>query len=283
MEKNIATTKKSNVPSTNVNQVREEVLRSDIIVPYLVITQPMTEVVAAGEQKPGQIVKSTNKLETLADSSKSLEIVFLHLPKAEWVLKQEQKDGKFKYRRAIPRNSLNEALPWDYMGDDNGDEVPAETKGAYRWKRVKRSSVFAILLSDIEADFVEKEKVAKGEFPDLNKALTPVLVSFTVTTYKEGRKIPTLYTKAKNYGMSLSQVVVPITCKAEKNDKGMYHVWVIDDNKLKQVPEKYRATIAQWSEMVNSGVELTTDNENAEMSEDVGSAKEEFKDVEEIC
>lgn len=246
----------------------DQVLRSDIIVPYLVKQEGMSDFVQARKAQIGDICKSTNPTK-LGDPEHPIEVIFLHNPKAEWALEQKQaKSDKFKFRRAIERNGVNENQSWSYWSDDQGlVELPANSPGATEWKRVKRLSVFALLVSDIEAEKIERVKASVGDLPDPSKALTPVIISFRVMSYNGGKEVSTFFTQAKSLGVAIWRYRMPMAVVFESNDRGSYYVWAPDRNNAKAVAKEDLPTVTAWAQIVGSGKGLKVD-ESGEQSGD---------------
>ena len=240
----------------------EEVLRSDIIVPYVTLMQGLSDFVKERKAQMGDIVRSTSR-EILGNPDKPINAIFLHYPKAEWVLEQKPpKSDKFEYRKSIPRTAANEALPWRYFSDDTGmvdfgaEAVPANST---EWKRVKRLSVFALLTGDVDAEKVERAKLDEGGLPDPSKALTPVIFSFRVMSYDAGKEICTFFNQAKSMGVPIWKYAMPMTCVLDQNDKGSFYVWKPMRTQAKAVDKANLDTVQMWATIVNSGAKLTVD------------------------
>lgn len=257
MENQMQPRQQAGVPSTHVNHA--QVLRTDILVPYVVIAQAMSESVQERKAQMGDIVKSTN-FEKLGDPDHPLEVIYLHYPKSNWVIEQKPKGGgRFEYRKTIPRDASNELLPWTFWADDDGNECQPTDKGASEWRRTKQLLVFAILPRDIEAAQAEMAKVEKGELPDPNKALTPVLLSFRSTSYKAGKEVCTFFTQAASMKVPIWKYTLPLGCTFEQNDEGKFYTWKVDRNKTKAVPKDQLVFVEEWVGMLTS-VNLKADD-----------------------
>lgn len=261
------------VPATNTGrQVTSytpntpEVLRSDIIVPYVVIAQAPSEAVKQRKAQMGDILRSTN-LELLGGPEQPLDIVFLGYPKSNWII--EQKEGaRFAYRRTEPRNAANETLPWNYIGDKDGNEVPQGTPGASEWRRVKQFLVFAILPRDIEAFEAEMKKVEAGDMPDPSKALTPVLISFRSTSFTAGKEVATFYTQARSMGQPMYLYKLKIGGVLAKNGDDSWYEWVVDRSKPVGVAKEHRPIIQEWVNILDQGTQLAV-HEDGENQSDI--------------
>ncbi len=247
----------------------EDVLRSDLIIPYAIVMQGLSDFVKERKAQMGDICRSMTA-EKLGDPDHSLNVVFLHKPKEDWVLEQKPpKQEKYVYRKAIPRSAENETLEWDYWSDDEGlIELAANQPGATQWKRVKRLSVFCLLKSDMDAARAEKEKLSRGELPDPNKSLTPVILSFRKTSYTAGKEISTFYTQARSMGVAIWKYMVPMGTTMKTNDNGdSYYVWTPDRTKVKPVSSEDMHDVQTWAAIINSGAKLTVDEEGESLGE----------------
>ena len=259
-QSNELATKGPNALSTAVAP-KQGVLRTDIIVPYVLIGQASSEYVKEKKAEIGDIVRSTTH-EKLGDPESPIDVIVLHNPKPEWVIEVKEKD-RFRFKGVMDRNAANETLPWNYWADEDGNEVPEGTKGAKEWRRVKRLSFFGILPGDLAAAEAEQKKVEAGELPDPNKALTPVLFSIRSSSYKAGKEITTFFSKAQSMNVPIWWYQIKMGCVLEKNDDGSFYVWVANTVAVKGVPKEQRPLIQSWVEMLNAGVNFQVD-ENAD-------------------
>ena len=230
-----------------------EVLRSDILVPYVIVGQGTSEAVKDRKVQLGDIYRSTS-LEILGNPDKPIEAIFLHYPRALWVIEAKQRGSdRFQFVRQEPRNAANETDSWSFWCDDEGTEVDEGSKGAIEHRRVKQLLVFAILPADIMAAEVEMKKAEEGELPDPTKALTPVLLSFRSTSYKAGKEICTFFAQAESMKVPVWKYTLSVGCVLEKNDDGSFYVWKVDRTKAKAVKKDYWEQIQTWVNLVGQG------------------------------
>ncbi len=237
----------------------DEILRQDILVPYIVLAQGQSDSVMEKKAQMGDIVRSTNA-EKLGDPEHPMEAILLHCPKSDWVIEEKPpRAQRFEFRRTEPRTVQNETLPWSWW--QNADGTPAEesAKGATEWRRVKRLSVFAVLPHDIAAANAEKAKMERGELPDVSKALTPVMLTFRSSSFKAGKEIVTFFTKARSLGVDIWRYKLSFTDFLDQNDQGSYYVWSVDQNGAKPVPKEDIALVQSWAAIVNQGGLKTDD------------------------
>lgn len=231
-----------------------EILKTDLVVPYLTLGQGLSQAVIDRKVQLGDIYRSTSA-EVLGGPDKPVDVIFLSQPKPDWVIEQKGKT-RFEYRRSEPRTAKNETLPWSFFADDEGQnvsEIPG--KGLSEWRRVKRLTVFAVLTKDIEAFQAEMKKVDLGELPDPSKALTPVAISFRSTGYKTGKDIGMFAAKAHTMRAAIWKYQVPMWDTLEQNDAGSFYVWQADTNKSKPVPKEFLPFVEEWANMLARGTD----------------------------
>lgn len=249
---------------TTYQPAREEILKSDIILPYMGLAQGMSDVVKDRKCQLGDIYRSTTA-EILGNPDKSIEAIFFHYPKANWIIEQKQ-GNRFQYVRTEPRNGENETLEWNYFGDKDGNEVAANALGASEWRRVKQMLVFAILPNDLEAFEKELKKVEAGELPDPTKSITPVLFSFRGMSYKAGKDVATFFTQCDSYKIPMWKYQIKVSCKMETNDEGSFYIWQIDRSAPKGVDKKYLDTVTKWADIVTNSADKLKVHEEGEES-----------------
>jgi hypothetical protein len=202
-------------------QVNEEILKSDIVVPKVLLMQGLSEAVSKRHKSPdganiqqGDIIRSTT-LEVVGGPDDAVEFIPLTYTN-HWRV-EEEINGKYEYRGLEPRTAKNEDLPWKFEKD-----------GA-QWRRVKVLNVFALLPQDLAAFQDEiKRAQAENDIPDLNKVLLPVVISFRSTSYNAGKAVVTHFAKAASmakYGAVPYGHTMKLSCKQEENDKGIFYVF----------------------------------------------------------
>lgn len=278
-QQNALTTKKTNLPSTGTELPKNDVLQSDVLVPYLTVMQGLSDHVIKRKAQLGDINKSTDPTK-LGDPDKPIDIIFLTAPRANWIEKKiipgQQRP---KFWRMYERTATNERLPWEFWVDANDNEVPEGTPGAIACKRVKQLLAFALLPADIDAANVEFEKAKNGELPDLNKALTPVLVSFASSGYKGGKEVATLATQAKSFRQNIWSYQVKLGAKLEQNDQGSFYVFSVDRNAAKGVNPAHKDLVAFWADIVNTKADTLIIDETEEQGESFQSSAPQTRDV----
>jgi len=266
--------KQTNALAEPMPQQQDAIIRSDMIVPYIIIGQAPSDAVVDRKVQLGDIYRSTN-LEKVGGPDAPIEVIFLHNPKTNWIIEEKPKGAqRFEYRRTEPRTALNETLPWSFWTDETGVQEEKQFPGATEWRRVKQFSVFAILPKDIENFENEMKKMEAGEMPDVSKALTPVVFSFRSTSYYAGREIATFYTQASSMRAKMHYYKIPLSCKLEKNDQGTYYVWTVDRTKAKAIPVSQRELVDSWASLINSGTAKIVVDDAAEGQQTFEAPKE---------
>lgn len=237
MNQQVATQNQSNVPALGGNTVTEDVLRSDIVLPSILLMQGLSEFVKERKAQSGDIVRS-KPFQLLGGPDKPLDFIPITFTNG-WRI-GEIVGGREEFRGREARNSGNEDLPWEF-----------EKNGA-KWKRTKTINLYALLPADIEAELAEKARCEKdGEIFDLDKTLMPVAIEFRSTGYNAGKAISTHFQKAKMHNALPYNYVLRLSCSAESNAKGDYYVYdvVTSPEKLKK---DYMPLTAQWAETLRT-------------------------------
>lgn len=265
MTNEVATTQ-TKALSTPLDQTPTGIIASDVVVPRILLMQPMSDFVAEGRAKPGDIVRSTTA-EKIGGPGTTIQFIPLSMPEPSWVIEVRQpKQVRFEFKRTEPRNSGNSHLPWLFSCDFEGHEVPAGTPGALEGRRVQRLTLFALLPMDIAANLEEKKKAAEGEFPDFSKALMPVQISFRSTGFKAGKEIVSFFTQVASFKREAWEAMLDLTCHAEQNDQGNYFVFDVDRSKPKAVSKEHLDVVKYWARIVNTNANSLRVDEVSEES-----------------
>lgn len=221
---------------------------SDMIVPKVLCMQGLSELVAARKAQLGDIVRSTNA-EKLGDPEHPIQFIPLSFPKTDWII-ELMTAGKFKYKKSMARDAKNSGLEWNFWSDKDGNEVPFGTVGAVEARRVQRLSLFALLPQDIDAEAAEKKKMENGEFPDISKALMPVMISFRSFSFNAGKEVVSFFTQANSFKTQAYKYLLGLGCKMQQNDKGTFYVFQVDRARPQAVPAVYAQVVEYWANIV---------------------------------
>ncbi len=243
---------------TTYKAPQEEILKSDIIVPYVVVAQGLSDSVVQRKAQMGDIIRSTN-FEKLGDPDKPIDVIFLNYPKANWIIEKKAeavkgKEARYEYQSVMERNAGNETLPWYYSADADGNECAETAPGAKEWRRVKQMVVFAILPADVDAFTEEMKKIDTDPdyLPDPSKSVTPVILSFRSSSYKAGKEVATFFAQVKNVKKDIWKYQLKAGCSLTQNDDGSFYVWEVDRSKPKAVNAAHKETVEYWAKIVNS-------------------------------
>lgn len=233
--------------------ITQEILKSDLVLPKILIMQGLSELVSQRKAQSGDIVRSTTA-EKLGDDAKGIDFIPLRYS-TDYALSEAVK-GKYEWRRNEPRNAANEKADWEF--EENG----------IKWRRTAQLHVFGLLPADIQAAQDELEK----DVPDLEKTLLPVVISFRSTGFKAGKKIATLFARvdelrATKPNAAIYNYMVSIGCAEESNDLGNFFIPTV--GAARAVDLKFIATARSWYERlaVMSDVKVDDQAERANASE----------------
>ena len=163
---------------------------SDIQIPKLMLMQPLSDLVTTGKAKSGDIV---NSLEGNVVSSESVDVIVFDSYKTV----QTFIDGEYEKTEAWNTEIGN--LPYE------------ETLQGKKINRTHVLNFYVLLKSEIATD-----------------TAFPFVVSFKRTSMQTGRKLMTLITKMRMFKKPSCAAVFRLGRTLEKNDKGSYYVWTID-------------------------------------------------------
>lgn len=207
---------------------------ADILIPKVLLMQPMSDLVAQDKAKVGDLVKSTTK-EILAGKDKSFEFIPIQSFKT-WIL--EQKVGqKFEFRGVEPMNAANKEEPMEWTQD--GSE----------WRRNRCLNFYALLTVDIAREQNAMKIAQSGAMPDPDDALLPIVISFQRTGYQSGKELITHFAKAQHFGVAPAVTTFKMKSFMEKNDKGTYYVPMVE--KSEKTPADYLPICKKWHETLN--------------------------------
>lgn len=262
--KNEVVKQESNLPAEAGSMNQETVLKSDVVIPRLLLMQGLSDLVNDRKAAQGDMVRSTTA-EKLGDDKSPVNIIPLTFQNL-WMISEDQTGkGKYEFRGYEPRTAANEAAPWDF------------TMNGTKWKRTKVMNLFALLPSDIEAQKEELKKFEETGDMNLDKVLLPVVISFRSTSFKAGKEVATLFAKAEAISRQVGKAVpaygnmLELHCHQEKNDKGAYFVFSTMAAG-KTLPE-HRAVAATWYETLSKGNVKVHDAEEGEAEEVPGSSQ----------
>lgn len=234
MTKQVAKKEESNMPAIPQGSWGAEGLSADdILLPKILLMQPMSELVVDEQAAPGEMLDSLTK-EKLGDQKKDLEIIPINMFKT-WVI--SRKDGqKFKFVKQEPRNAANDNLPLEYT--ENGIE----------YRRDKVLNFYCL-------------KASEAKNPDA----LPIVASFRRTSTQAGKQIATHFQKAVMMGKPPACKTLKLISKKTSNDKGTYYIFDVTNGRSTEAEEIQKAF--QWHQQIKSaGVKV----DDADLTEEAG-------------
>lgn len=279
-------TRTANALTNPIAQSQEGPLSSDLVIPYLLLSQSNSDLVQERKANIGDFVRSTSG-EKFGDPEHPMDIIFLHQPITSWRIDQQVPGSdKWRFLKTFPRTAANEVMEFKYFGDRDGNPVDQAFPGALLHRRFKQFRVFAILPSDIAAEKAERVKASNGEIPDISKALTPVILSLQSSSgYPAGKDITTFNTKAMSFNVPIWRYIVQMGSYLEKNDSGTFYCWKLQGtNPPKPVAKEDLEVVQKWAEIVTKRRDTLKVDETAENQVgDQGQTNVSKEAVAEVC
>lgn len=241
--------------------------QDDILIPKLLLMQPLSKLVADDKASPGSIVKSTTG-ETMCKKGETVEVIPFAMHKS-WVL-MEEVNGKFEFRSIQPMTADNAAADLEWSTPDGK-----------RWRRDRALNFFFLLPSDIAKEANALKALAeKGEYPDPDDALIPCATSFRRTSYGAGKSFATHFAKSASFNVPPAVKVFKLGARLEKNDKGTFYVWTIESSR-KSSKEELTACEKWWTTVQGAKVKIDDSDEGVEAGAATGAVDDEqfAKDV----
>lgn len=232
----------------------EGVDNADILIPRILLMQPISERVGEGTSQAGDLIKSTND-ETLAAKGKSVEVIPIKTFKTWRIMKMI--NGKYEFSAIEPFTvaNSNAALEW--------------IDGITQYRRDRSINFYVLLPSEIAREVKAFEKIASGELPDPDDCLIPCLLSFTRTSSPAGKDLATHFKKAEHFGIPPAVTTFNLSSEFVKNDKGNFYVFKIEKSR-KTTMEELASAKKWWETLQSANVKVHEEVESAEVSEPVG-------------
>lgn len=235
------------LPVKSENDWGKEVLdTSDILIPRVLLMQPMSELVTSDRVKVGDLLKSTTK-EVLGNKENPFKFIPI-LSFKTWIL--EEKIGqRFEFRGIEEMNAGNK-----------DDELEWKDATGNTFRRNRCINFYALLPEDIRTERNALEAAGRGELPDPDDALLPILISFQRTGYQAGKELITHFAKAQHFQIPPAVTTFQMRSVMEKNDKGTYYVPAVD--KFGKTSVEDLAVCKKWYETLSKS-RVKVDEEGA--------------------
>lgn len=248
---NIEPTKQSNI--STIQNTGTPILSSDVVLPRLLLCQGLSDAVKQRKAQSGDIIRSTDAYK-LGSPDKMTEIIPLSVPKTTWVYERKlEGQNRYSFYKITSRTPINENLPWQFFAGMDEREMKEGQAGAIPYRRVKCMSLYVLAPQDIDDFIVEQKKAENGEFPDLSKALTPMLVTFRSTSYSAGKEISTFYTQAAMFRTNPSYYKLKLGCYLDSKGSDDFYVFKVDRSKPEKIKDEHKPFVDYWSALVSAG------------------------------
>ena len=202
----------------------------DIIIPRILLMQPMSDKVTAGEAAFGEFRESLNNTR-LGDFKTPFEIIPFHMEKVfiEYkIVTQGQKTTK-EFLRVVPITPANEDAKYE-------DTEVGEDGKVYPIARDYTMNFYLLLASELRS----------GE------GAMPYILSTRRTSSKAGKKLATqMYVKNLQAKKTPASTMCLVTAGKQTNDEGTWAV--IDVLPGEPTPDTYVAEALKWYKMVKAG------------------------------
>ncbi len=221
-------TKKENAAVMAGTQVSDwgdsQVSSQDIFIPRVLLMQPMSEKVTAGEAAFGELRSSLDHAK-LGDFKTPLEIIPICMQKT-WVEYDVTAGDDFKnkkFLRSVPVTPVNENLP--YKDEEQGMKI----------SRDKCMNFYVLLPDDLKAG-----------------GALPYVLTFRRSSLTAGKILITqMEVKNKMSGKTPSSVICQVSVGKETNEAGTFAVMGVTP--LKPTPNEYVVEAFKWFKIINSG------------------------------
>jgi hypothetical protein len=209
-----------------------DISKRDIIIPRILLMQPMSPQVTNGEAKFGELRESLN-MELLGAFEKGFDVVPFYMEKFFKVSKDLGKNKEKEFMRMDPITPENETLPYE------DEEVDAQSGEVVKILRDRVMSFYVLLKSELE----------------LGSAI-PYILSFSRTSMTAGRKLTTqMYVKNINSGKNPASMMMHVSAMKQTQDN---KTWAILDVKpVAQTPEKMISDAFRWLQLIKTGAAKT--------------------------
>lgn len=223
----------------------EDISNTDIIIPKILLMQPMSELVTDGIAKIGEFRDSLNTARVLGDEKAPVEVVVFGTFRT-WMT---FKDGE--YLNTIARDASNEALPREEIEEGSGAAIT----------RTQILNAYCLMPKDI----------ASGE-------AFPFVLSFKSTSYTAGKALMTHIKKLQMFKKPSAAKVFLVSCHKETNDKGTF--FVPDIAVLRDSTEAEMAQAYEWYKLIaRSKVKVDDSDMTKNTTETPSSSTTARKDV----
>lgn len=255
---NAVATKEENLPVVGTDAAAwgnsANISASDIIIPRILLMQPMSEKVTAGEAKFGEFRESLN-WEELGNFEKPFRAIPFHLEKVFVEFNNEDPENKV-YLRTVPITPANESLPYE------DEEFSVELNKKIKVSRDKCMNFYVLRPDELE----------------LGTAI-PHIVSCRRTSLQAGKKLATQFAKNAQVGKSPAAITMEFSARKQTEDKKTWAV--LDVKPVEQTKDKYVVEAFKWMQMIVQGrAKVHAESYETEVNGEAKAAKSSGESVE---
>lgn len=205
---------------------QSQISSKDIVIPRILLMQPMSEKVTAGDAAFGEFRESMNN-EKLGDFNTGFKFIPFHMEKVFVEFNVEDPDDK-KFLRIVPITPDNEDLPYE-------DEEKGEDGKKFKVSRDRTMNFYVLLPTELK----------------LGGAI-PYIISFRRTSLQAGKKLATqMYVKNHAAGVTPASITCEMTCGKQTEDK---KTWAVMEVKpAEPTPAEYVQKAFDWLKIVKTG------------------------------
>lgn len=221
----------------------------DIIIPRILLMQPMSEKVTAGEAAFGEFRESLNN-EKIGNFEKGFNILPFHMEKVFVEFNCEDPEEK-EFLRVVPITAANENLPYE------DEEFNEELNKKIKISRDRTMNFYVLLPEELKAG-----------------GAIPYILSFRRTSLQAGKKLATqMFVKNRAAGKSPAAVIMEVTVGKQTQDK---KTWAVADVKIgTAAAADMQAEAFKWFQLVSSKqVKVDEESYNTEAKDDVKTSGE---------
>lgn len=203
---------------------------SDILIPKILLMQPVSKFVADEKAAPGELVGSLDA-NVLAKKGKEVELVFFHRFKT-WT-NMKIVNGKEEFDSIVDFTPANANLP-----REEGD-----------YKRYETLNYYVLNAADLKLE-----------------SFLPYVVSFKSTNYKIGKKVETFRAKMQEFRKPLAFKTLLLGSEQQENDKGRFYINTVTEGR--DTTDQELSKVKHWYDMIqNSRVKVDTSGEETNKSQ----------------
>ncbi len=222
------------------------VTSNDIIIPRILLMQPMSQKVTAGEAAFTEFRESLSN-DLIGNHEKPFEIVPFMMEKV-WVEFNVEDPNDKKFLRVVPITPQNELAKYEYEEVIEGKKV--------KCMRDRTLNFYVLLPHEIESG-----------------AALPYIISMRRSSMQAGKKLATqMFVKNTASGKTPAATVMAVSCSKTTNDKKQTYA-VADVKPLRATPDKYVVEAFKWLQIVKSGkAKAHEESYNEDVETEVGGS-----------